>query len=152
MTIDLYSASHEKMRELMRRASLATAIVDPLDPHVVELAAQRATEMLTALRRRSAQESMLLHPLIGTALPDVRASLDRQHALIEPLIQHIEGLIAALVTSPSPDSASTLQVALDRFISAVLPHMEEEEALAPLLAKVLREEDLAAAVRTLEND
>jgi hypothetical protein len=133
----------------MRSATQTIAAVDPLDPAA---AAARVGEMLAAVRRRSVKESMLLHPLIGRALPEVRASLDRQHALIEPLVQRVEGLLEAFVASPSRETAGLLHAALQRFVGAVLPHMEEEEALAPLLARLLPVEELAAAARVLAND
>ena len=153
MTIDLYRSSHARLRQQMRDSALATsAALRAADRAGVRTVERRVTEMLTGLRRRSEAESRILHPLIGKALPTVRESLDRQHTLMARLLDHVESVLDAFVAAPSVESASRLDATVQHFVAAVLPHMEEEEALMPLLASSLAAEDLAAAAHALAAD
>jgi hypothetical protein len=154
MTIDLYEGSHARLRQRMREADLAvSAALDSTDNVVnVDAAARLVSELLVAMRCRSDAESRILHPIIGASLPKIREALDRQHALIAPLIDHVEAVRDAFVVAPSAESARMLAKAVRHFVDAVLPHMEEEEALVPLLTSTLAPEELAEAARALGAD
>src|SRR5262249_46215415 len=97
-------------------------------------------------------ESRILHPLIETKLPAVRESLDRQHALIEKLIAGVQALLDTFVAAPTTEGAELLSTAVQYFVNAVFPHMEEEEALMPLLVHTFSSEQLVAASRALAAD
>ena len=150
MTIDLYGGSHARLRRQMHNAiAAARPVVDASDPAAVGAVATCVTDMLSALRRRANDESRILHPVIGRALPTIRETLDRQHMLIVLLIDRVQAVVDAFVAAPSTERAAQLSTAVRHFVAAVLPHIEEEEALVPLLAGALCPEELAAAARAL---
>jgi len=152
MNIDPYAAGHAKLRWLMREASTAVARIAPDDLGTARTAARAVTRLLEELRRSSARESAILHPLLKGPLAEVRASLDWQHSIIEALIVRVEAVLDRCLLSLSVPDIAHLQAFLREFIATVLPHMEGEDAMAPIFARLVPEDALAAAARALEDE
>jgi hypothetical protein len=152
MPIGPYGLSHAKVRRLMADASSLLASLTPNDLTGACVAARSIKDMLAAMRRASERETAILHPLLTGPMVELRKSLDRQHAIIEPLIVRVEGVLDHFLALRSEPELRLLQGTLHHFLEAVTPHMEGEEALAPLFARLLSPQELVIVARQLAED
>jgi hypothetical protein len=105
--------------------------------------------LCSTVRRHIEAETQIVHPLLDPIFPEAKRSLEVQHLLEAKLVLHLETALGDLRSRWEPQTARSFEMLLHRFVAALLTHMEEEEALMPLLRELLPFDELRAAAERL---
>jgi hypothetical protein len=137
-----YARIHRGLRHSLATATLAAGSVDPSSRDEVAGLVAQVRRVLRQLEAHARHETQFVHPVIAKRLWFLVDELDRQHDDLEVLITRAEAARAAFAAAPSSYFADALYRALCALLAANLAHMDEEEAILPLLRESFTPQEL----------
>lgn len=144
--VDIYTAFHKELRQALFEFSMALAQADFKEK--VKLGDQLST-LIHELREHTRKENTYAHPVLAPKLPKEKAQLEAAHEEHEEDLVALERLWLTLCDEKlANDKAPTIGLefyrAFNRFISAYLMHLDDEEYLMQNAWELCRPSELFA--------
>jgi hypothetical protein len=149
---DFYTLVHKGLRKRLFDAVVLAGTTDFADERSRSRLADDVKALAQTLREHAKHEETFLHPILGSAVPALAASLDREHEEHDRALVDVERAFeAAFAQEPVPGDASRdpshlAYRALARFASFYLGHLEREEASQPAVWACVDDARLVAAM------
>lgn len=154
LTQPLRDEHKELLPHLEHILSLADAIVEGVDPRLVERVERTHGFLRDDLLRHAHIEEQALYPVVARVLgaPEATATMSRDHVEIGRLVEQLGAVTSRLADDTvGPGEANELRRLLYGLHAVVRLHfLKEEDVYLPLLDARLTEEEGAALVEALD--
>src|SRR5689334_6467375 len=141
VAVDAYRDIHKGIRADLFDLTGAAGRIDPSCPGDVADLARHVDQTADFLVVHAGHEDTHLGPVMSELLPELNATIERDHAVLEGRLDDLRGWARNAVAAPEDETrgqVQTLYIELASFTSAYLAHQDlEERVVAPELHRVI---------------
>jgi hypothetical protein len=141
VAVDTYRDIHKGIRADLFDLTATAGRIDPSCPGDVADLAGHLTQTVDLLLTHAGHEDGHLVPIMSELLPELNATIERDHAVLEGRLVDLQGWARDACAAPADavrGAVQRLYVELASFTSAYLAHQDlEERVVAPELHRVL---------------
>ncbi len=141
VAVDTYRDIHKGIRADLFDLTGSAGRIDPSCPADVADLARHVDQTVDFLVVHAGHEDTHLVPVMSELLPDLNATIQRDHAELEGRLVDLQGWARTAVSAPEGETRGEVQrlyIELASFTSAYLAHQDlEERVVAPELHRVI---------------
>jgi hypothetical protein len=153
VAVDTYRDIHKGIRADLFDLTGSAGRIDPSCPGDVADVARHVDQTVDFLVTHAEHEDTHLVPVMSELLPDLNATIQRDHATLEGRLEDLQGWARDAVAAPAGETRGDVQrlyIELASFTSAYLAHQDlEERVVAPELHRVVGPEGVLAIHRAI---
>ncbi len=151
--IALYTPIHKGLRARLCRIATKAGTLDYADQAALDAYYHEFEAIGLQMYLHHEWEERALHPLLSTEVPDCVEHLEKEHREAHDRLDHLKAHLNVTRKQLGPDKRQArgleFYLALNRFITFFLHHLDEEEERAqPALWNLSTTEELISAVQT----
>ena len=148
VAVDTYRDIHKGIRADLFALTLAAGRVDPSAPADIASVAAHLDTTAALLEVHADHEETHLGPAIAVHVPDLAATIERDHATFDGRVEALQGWARSAIEAPAGQARVEMQrlyVELASFTSAYLAHQDlEERVVNPTLERLIGPEGMLA--------
>jgi hypothetical protein len=148
VAVDTYRDIHKGIRADLFALTGSAGRIDPSVPADAQAVAAHLDQTVALLVSHAEHEDAHVGPVMAERLPDLHATIERDHAVLEGRLVDLQAWAREAVAGPAGQTRGAVQrlyVELASFTSAYLAHQDlEERVVAPELHRVIGPEGVLA--------